>query len=111
MFRNDSKTRNGKLFFRYAIASTISMLTAGVYTLVDGFFVGWGAGDTGLAAINVAFPLSLLIVACGEMIGTGGAVTIALARGRGNHRAADRIFGNMLLLLIPAELSLILLLP
>ena len=44
MFRNDSKTRNGKLFFRYAIASTISMLTAGVYTLVDGFFVGWGAG-------------------------------------------------------------------
>ena len=111
MFRNDSKTRNGKLFFRYAIPSTISMLTAGVYTLVDGFFVGWGAGDTGLAAINVAFPLSLLIVACGEMIGTGGAVAIALARGRGIDRVADRIFGNMLVLLVPAALLLALLLP
>ena len=111
MVRNDKTTRTGKLFFRYVVPSTISMLTAGVYTLVDGFFVGWGAGDTGLAAINVAFPLSLLIVACGEMIGTGGAVAIALARGRGNLRVADRLFGNMLILLVPAVLLLVLLLP
>ena len=111
MLRNDKTTRTGKLFFRYVVPSTISTLTAGVYTLVDGFFVGWGAGDTGLAAINVAFPLSLLIVACGEMIGTGGAVAISLARGRGIHRVADRIFGNMLVLLIPAALLLALLLP
>ncbi|MBS1368741.1 MAG: MATE family efflux transporter [Lentisphaeria bacterium] len=111
MFTNDSKSTDGKLFFRYVIPSMISMLTAGVYTLVDGFFVGWGAGNDGLAAINVAFPLSLLIVACGEMIGTGGAISIALARGRGARRTADLIFGNTLTLLVPAAIGLAFLLP
>ena len=89
----------------------ISMLTAGVYTLVDGFFVGWGAGNDGLAAINVAFPLSLLIVACGEMIGTGGAINIALARGRGARRTADLFLGNSLALLVPAAVLLAGLIP
>ena len=102
MFANDPTVTDGKLFFRYVIPSMISMLTAGVYTLVDGFFVGWGAGNDGLAAINVAFPLSLLIVACGEMIGTGGAINIALARGRGARRTADLFLGNSLALLVPA---------
>ena len=111
MFVKFSTWADGKLFFRYVIPSMISMLTAGVYTLVDGLFVGWGAGYTGLAAINVAFPLSLLIVACGEMIGTGGAVNIALARGRGSRRAADRFFGNSLALVVPATLLTLLLIP
>lgn len=111
MFANDSTVTDGKLFFRYVIPSMISMLTAGVYTLVDGFFVGWGAGNDGLAAINVAFPLSLLIVACGEMIGTGGAINIALARGRGARRTADLFLGNSLALLVPAAVLLAGLIP
>lgn len=111
MFANDPTVTDGKLFFRYVIPSMISMLTAGVYTLVDGFFVGWGAGNDGLAAINVAFPLSLLIVACGEMIGTGGAINIALARGRGARRTADLFLGNSLALLVPAAVLLAALIP
>ncbi len=111
MFANDPTVTDGKLFFRYVIPSMISMLTAGVYTLVDGFFVGWGAGNDGLAAINVAFPLSLLIVACGEMIGTGGAINIALARGRGARRTADLFLGNSLALLVPAAVLLAGLIP
>ena len=104
MFANDSTVTDGKLFFRYVIPSMISMLTAGVYTLVDGFFVGWGAGNDGLAAINVAFPLSLLI-------GTGGAINIALARGRGARRTADLFLGNSLALLVPAAVLLAGLIP
>lgn len=111
MFANDPTVTDGKLFFRYVIPSMISMLTAGVYTLVDGFFVGWGAGNDGLAAINVAFPLSLLIVACGEMIGTGGAINIALARGREARRTADLFLGNSLALLVPAAVLLAGLIP
>lgn len=45
MFANDSTVTDGKLFFRYVIPSMISMLTAGVYTLVDGFFVAGGRND------------------------------------------------------------------
>ena len=111
MFANDPTVTDGKLFFRYVMPSMIRMLTAGVYTLVDGFFVGWGAGNDGLAAINVAFPLSLLIVACGEMIGTGGAINIALARGRGARRTADLFLGNSLALLVPAAVLLAGLIP
>ncbi len=94
------------MLMRFVIPSMLSMLTAGVYTIVDGLFVGWGAGSDGMAALNVAYPLALLLVAVGEMIGIGGAVTLSIARGRGAYRAAENILNTMLRIVIPAGLLL-----
>lgn len=41
----------------------------GLYTIVDGFFVGQNIGDVGLAGINIAFPIVALIQAVGCGIG------------------------------------------
>ena len=45
------------------------------------------------------------------MIGTGGAINIALARGRGARRPADLFLGNSLALLVPAAVLLAGLIP
>lgn len=45
------------------------------------------------------------------MIGTGGAINIALARGRGARRTADLFLGNSLALLVPAAVLLAGLIP
>ena len=100
-----------KKFFRYSVPATISMLIAGVYTLVDGLFVGWGVGPDGLAAINVAFPFYCIYLGLGEMLGNGCAITLAYCRGRGKKLTAGLFFGNMLFMLLPLGLLLALISP
>ncbi len=99
--------RDSKLLVRFAVPSMLSMLSAGVYTLVDGLFVGWGAGSTGMAALNVAYPMAFLLVAVGSMIGVGGAINISIARGRDYELVARQLFGTMLRLIIPAALLIL----
>ena len=73
----------GVPFFRFVIPSVIAFALSGVYTIVDGFFVGNSLGDNGLAAINLAYPVSALIQAVGTGIGLSGAIRYAILRGLG----------------------------
>ncbi len=75
-------------FWRYALPSMFSQLLNSFFIIVDGFFVGQNLGDAGLAAINVAWPLVAVIQAARLAIGTGGAVRLATALGRGEEEEA-----------------------
>ena len=50
-----------KEFFKYVIPTIISFTLTGIYSIVDGFFVGNSIGDVGLSSINIAYPISALI--------------------------------------------------
>ena len=50
-----------KEYLKYILPSTLSFLLTGIYSIVDGIFVGRAMGDAGLAAINIAWPLVALI--------------------------------------------------
>lgn len=90
-----------KTFFRYVIPSILSFALSGVYSIVDGFFVGNSIGDAGLSAINIAYPVVALMEAVGTGIGMGGAVkySIYTAEGRQKH-ARKYISAAMWLILI-----------
>lgn len=103
---NITQKSNFKNFINYTIPAISSMLLAGVYTLVDGLFVGWGVGPSGLAAINVAFPIACLYLGIGEMLGNGSAIVIAYCRGRQLSRTAGLFFGNLLAIVIPLGIFL-----
>ena len=55
-----------KQFFRYVIPSMLTMLLMGFYAIIDGFFVGHAIGDTGLAAINLSWPIAAFLLAAGH---------------------------------------------
>ncbi len=63
-----------RTFFQYVIPSVLSFALSGVYTIVDGFFVGNSIGDLGLSAVNIAYPIVAVIQAVGTGIGMGGAI-------------------------------------
>ena len=46
-----------KEFFAYVVPSVLAFALSGVYTIVDGFFVGQSLGDIGLAAITLGSGL------------------------------------------------------
>ena len=98
--------QDGKVLIRYVPPSMFSMFIAGIYTIVDGLFVGWGTGSHGQAALNVAYPLALLLVAIGELIGIGGGVCISHARGRRTLRTAEALLNMILYLTVPIAVTL-----
>ncbi len=69
-------------FFYYVIPSVLAFALSGVYAIVDGFFIGNSIGDAGLAAINIAYPVTALLQALGTGIGMGGAVQYSIHRGK-----------------------------
>lgn len=89
-----------KEFFRYVVPSMIAFAFSGVYCIVDGWFIGNNIGEIGLAAINVAYPITAIIQATGTGIGMGGAVLISISRGRSDLEAQKNYFGITVMLLL-----------
>ena len=101
MHRADTKT-----FFRYVLPAMGSQLLMGFFIIVDGFFIGRCLGDTGLAAINLLWPVSAVILASGLGIGTGGSVLFSAARGAGDPVRAAKARAGALSLLAAASVFL-----
>lgn len=77
-------------FLKYVIPSMIGFALSGVYAIVDGYFIGNSVGDIGLAAINVAFPLTSLMQCLGCGIGLGGAINFAINDGAHEYETRNR---------------------
>lgn len=86
-------------FFSYVIPSVLAFALSGVYAIVDGFFIGNSVGDVGLAAINIAYPVTALLQALGTGIGMGGAVQYSIHRGKSQNGNPQNYFNTTILLL------------
>lgn len=99
-----------KKYMGYILPSMLSFLLTGIYSIVDGIFVGRAMGDPGLAAINIAWPLVALIISLGTGIGIGAAVIMSLNNGAGNKEKAVKAEGNAFFLLLVGSIVLTLIL-
>ena len=98
---NTQKTRSpleteplSRLLLRYSVPTTLTLMVNYLYNVVDQIFVGQGVGITGMAAVNVAFPVSILLNAIALLLGDGCAANVSLCLGRKDQETADRIFGH-----------------
>ena len=80
----------GRLIRRYSIPTALTLMVNYLYNIVDQIFVGQGVGVTGMAATNVAFPLTIVTIALALMIGDGCAANMSLCLGRRQQEEADR---------------------
>ena len=86
-----------KLFVKLAIPSLISMLFSSLYMMADGIFVGKIIGSKALAAINLVFPIIMILFAVGDMVVSGASVKIGIKLGEKNEKEASEIFSVALL--------------
>lgn len=94
-----------KMFARFVIPSVLAFALSGVYTIVDGFFVGRSMGDAGLSAINIAFPVVSLIQSLGTGIGMGGSVLWMVKKGTSGPEEAGKYVRGVLLLLLLVSIA------
>lgn len=89
-------------FFKFVIPSMIAFSFSGIYSIVDGWFVGNYLNETGLAAINVAYPITAFILATGTALGMGGSIFISISRGKDQLEEQRTYLGITLALLLAA---------
>lgn len=88
------------------IPTVFSLMLIGLYSVIDGLFIGRSTGDVGLAAINIAWPITALVTAIGIGIGNGGSVLLSNYLGRKKKGESERIYHNTVLLMIISGLIL-----
>ena len=81
----------GKLI-RFTLPSIVMMIFTSIYGVVDGIFVSNCVGKTPFAAINIIWPVFMILGAVGFMIGTGGCALVSKIRGEGEEEKANQIF-------------------
>ena len=77
---------------RFTLPSIIMMIISSVYSVVDGLFVSNLVGSIALSAVNIVFPLAMIIGSFGFMLGTGGSAIVAKTLGEGEPQLANRYF-------------------
>ncbi len=88
----------GKLMWSYFLPAFAGMVANSLYNIVDRIYIGQGVDALALAGLTVIFPLMIIFMAFGMMVGMGSAVRISLSLGEKNYKRAEQILGNAALL-------------
>lgn len=73
----------------------VAMVLYGMNSVLDVFFVGRFVGETALAGVSVAYPLSQISVAFGSLIGVGAGSVLSIAIGAKDKKTQERLIGNV----------------
>lgn len=81
-----------KKLLRFVLPSILMMIFTSIYSVVDGLFVSNFVGTTAFAAVNLIYPLTMMMSSVGFMLGTGGTAIIGKALGEKRQEDASRYF-------------------
>ena len=94
---NATKDKVTPLFFHYAIPSVLGMVAISSAGIIDGFFVGNYVGSSGLAAVNISYPVFALLFGLSSMFGAGGSVVSGKLIGEGDTKQASIVFSKTII--------------
>ena len=77
-----------RLFTKIFMPTLLGMVSWSLLTVVDGIFVGWVVGSNGIAAINICYPIFLVLTGFALMVGTGASVVASIHLSQDNVKAA-----------------------
>lgn len=83
---------NYSRLIKFVIPSVVMMIFTSIYGVVDGIFVSNMVGKTPFAAVNLIFPLIMVLGGFGFMLGTGGTAIVAKTLGLGEGKKANEYF-------------------
>ena len=88
------------LLIKFTLPAVVGLLVMAIYNMVDRIFVGHGVGSLGLTGLTMCFPVMMLQMGVGVLIGTGGAALMSLYLGEKKPELAERVLGNMTFLVV-----------
>ncbi|MBQ4224798.1 MAG: oligosaccharide flippase family protein, partial [Oscillospiraceae bacterium] len=76
-----SKEKPAKAVVKLGVPLIAGMFIMVLYNLVDTYFIGLMRDDYQLAAVNLAYPVMMVMIAISNMIGAGASSLIARSLG------------------------------
>ena len=86
--------RIGKLLWKLSLPAGIATFVYALYSVVDTIFIGHVVGSLGIAGLTIVYPVQILVMGMGIMIGIGGASLISRSLGARDVEKAERTLGN-----------------
>ena len=77
-----------RLFTKIFVPTLLGMVSWSLLTVIDGIFVGQGVGSHGIAAINICYPIFLVLTGFALMVGMGASVVASIHLSQKNVKAA-----------------------
>lgn len=84
-----SQEKPVKAVVKMSVPLIAGMLIMVLYNLVDTFFIGLTGDDYQLAAVNLAYPVMMVMIAISNMVGSGASSLIARCLGAKNEDKAS----------------------
>lgn len=89
-----------RLMWRYFLPAFVGVIMNATYNIVDRIFIGQGVGSMALSGLSVVFPIMLIVMAFGMLIGMGSGVQISINMGRKDYNRAEKVLGNGLFMMV-----------
>ncbi|MGI1806456.1 MATE family efflux transporter [Exiguobacterium sp. TDN 0502] len=86
-----------QLLLSLSLPAMVGMLVTALYNIVDTIFVAQGIGTAAVAAVGIAFPVQLVLMAIANSIGIGGAAIASQRLGQKQTDGASRAYANVLM--------------
>jgi putative MATE family efflux protein len=89
-----------RLMFKYFVPAFVGVFANALYNIVDRIFIGQGVSAEALAGISVIFPIMLIMMGFGMLIGIGSGVYVSINMGRKDMERAEQTLGTGFALMI-----------
>jgi len=84
-----------KVMIKLSWPAVIAMVLYGLNTVFDAIFVGRFVGETALAGVSLAYPLSQLALGFGSLVGVGAGSALSIALGANDQVLQKKLLGNV----------------
>lgn len=95
----------GKLLWKYFLPAIVGVMANTLYNIVDRIYIGRGVGALALSGLSVTFPIMIIAMAFGMLVGMGAASLVSIRLGQQNRPEAEKILGNAFTLLAVISLA------
>ena len=85
-----------KKLLRFVMPSIAMVIFTSVYSIFDGLFVSRFVGKVSFAAVNMVFPILMILGTVGEMVGSGGSAIVGKTLGEKLNDKANEIFSMLI---------------
>ncbi|BAX82553.1 MATE family efflux transporter [Labilibaculum antarcticum] len=88
------------LLWKYFLPAFTGVVINSLYNVVDRIFIGQGVGAIALSGLSAVFPIMLIMMAFGMLIGIGAGVRVSINLGKKDFGRAEWVLGNSFVLMI-----------
>lgn len=86
--------RIGHLLLKLSLPAFVGMFVMTLYNIVDTIFIGRFVGPLGIAGLSIVFPVQMLTMGIGHLMGMGGGSLVSIQIGAVRINRAELALGN-----------------